>query len=406
MRNGMPGTTSSPLTRPPLCWLAHGSRQSGRPMPDSSVRSGPSLSGVMSANVATADESAAAFVAGPTTIAPTSRRTTAIGIIVAAVISRLRGSGDALCFTTSPPLSVTRFRPRLGPENDEERVVDDFADGRERDDVCLGGGWSRPALRTRRRPPQRRARRSRSRSSIRVSTLSPSYFANWAQKAASSSAGIPITISRNSSSPTVPWWAPGLTSPVKCWPKGPTPAKSPCAIMLRSWPRQPEYWVANSLGGMPEGGDSTAVAEPTSVSPALRAAAAATSRCNVVDCMSGDLLCWVARPSGEGRWDVRDREVARGHVADRAGRQQRVEQLAGDVALERGPRREDVEGAEAARLGVRQPGLREQAGDGGQGGGQLLTQLGVLGRVDVAQGVGDEQRVHGWHGRSAAPGCH
>jgi hypothetical protein len=42
----------------------------------------------------------------------------------------------------------------------------------------------------------------------------PPYWKS-AQKAASSSAGIPITVSRNSSSPTVPWCAPGLTRPVK-----------------------------------------------------------------------------------------------------------------------------------------------------------------------------------------------
>jgi hypothetical protein len=38
-----------------------------------------------------------------------------------------------------------------------------------------------------------------------------SSYSNCAQNAASWSAGMPITVSRNSSSPTVPWCAPGLT---------------------------------------------------------------------------------------------------------------------------------------------------------------------------------------------------
>src|SRR5919201_5597653 len=39
----------------------------------------------------------------------------------------------------------------------------------------------------------------------------PQWVANWAQNARSWSAGIPITVSRNSCSPTVPWCAPGST---------------------------------------------------------------------------------------------------------------------------------------------------------------------------------------------------
>jgi hypothetical protein len=71
---------------------------------------------------------------------------------------------------------------------------------------------------------------------------------------------IPTTSLRNSSSPGVPWWTPGFTSPVKCSPKGPTPARFPCAIWLRAGPRQPWYWVAKTFGGIPVGGDSTAPA--------------------------------------------------------------------------------------------------------------------------------------------------
>jgi hypothetical protein len=38
--------------------------------------------------------------------------------------------------------------------------------------------------------------------------------------------------------------------------------------MLRGFPRQPEYWVANSLGEISEGGGSTAWAGPTIASAA------------------------------------------------------------------------------------------------------------------------------------------
>src|ERR687892_2650520 len=68
-----------------------------------------------------------------------------------------------------------------------------------------------------------------------------------------------MTLTRNSSSPTVPWWEPGLTLPLKCSPNGPIPAKAPWAIRLRNDPRQPEYWVADTFGGMPVGGFSTGV---------------------------------------------------------------------------------------------------------------------------------------------------
>src|ERR671910_2134670 len=51
------------------------------------------------------------------------------------------------------------------------------------------------------------------------------------------------------------------------------PAKSPCAIVLRSCPRQPEYCVAKTLGEMPLGGDSTAAAGAASA----RAPAAASA---------------------------------------------------------------------------------------------------------------------------------
>src|ERR687891_784747 len=91
-----------------------------------------------------------------------------------------------------------------------------------------------------------------------------------------------MTLTRNSSSPTVPWWEPGLTLPVKCSPNGPIPAKTPWAIRLRNDPRQPEYWVANTFGGMPVGGFSTGVGgaataglararEPSATAPAARA---------------------------------------------------------------------------------------------------------------------------------------
>src|SRR5688572_26984072 len=108
--------------------------------------------------------------------------------------------------------------------------------------------------------------------------------------------------------------------------------------------------------------------------------------------MSVDLL-WSLRPSGEGGRKLRDREVARADVAHRDGRQQRVVQLAGDVPLERGPRGEDVEAAEAAGFAVREPGLREQAGHGGDGRGELVAELGVLRLVCPAKDVADEERV-------------
>src|SRR6266540_6599120 len=49
------------------------------------------------------------------------------------------------------------------------------------------------------------------------------------------------------------------------------PAKSPCAILLRSCPRQPLYVVANSPGEIPVGGDSTAAAGAASASEASAA---------------------------------------------------------------------------------------------------------------------------------------
>src|SRR5688572_24791132 len=132
---------------------------------------------------------------------------------------------------------------------------------------------------------------------------------------------------------------------------------------------------------MPLGGDSTADAGAVRTNAAVSAAATATSRWSVVDCISGDLLWWMERPSGEGRGGRRDRELARDHVVDRAERRQRVEQLAGDVPLEGGPRVEDVEAAETTGLGVRQPRLRDETRNGRHGRSQLIAQLGVLDRI-------------------------
>ena len=75
-------------------------------------------------------------------------------------------------------------------------------------------------------------------------------------------------------------------------------------------------------------------------------------------------------------------------------RADRLEELAGDEAVEVGLRRENEEGAEAPGGGIRQPGRGDEAAYRCDGRGELLAKLGVLARRRVTERVADDERVH------------